>query len=132
MSTGPEATDIRLRGIRFLGLELKPGFTALNVTTFYMLMFVGGMVISFKSTFLSYIVKSPEYYKVPQNETASIVGDLAFYSELVVFPCHLLLGSLMDVVGRKLPTTVGLLGCAVAIACIPYGHKVYPDLCLMR
>ncbi len=132
MSTGPEATDIRLRGIRFLGLELKPGFTALNVTTFYMLMFVGGMVISFMSTFLSYIVKSPEFYKVPQNETASIVGDLAFYSELVVFPCHLLLGSLMDVVGRKLPTTVGLIGCAVAIACIPYGHKVYPDLCLMR
>ena len=132
MSTGPESTDIKLRGIRFLGLELKPGFSALNVTTVYMVMFVGGLVMSFMSTFLSYIVKSPEYYNVPQNETASTLGDLGFYSELVLFPCHLLLGSLMDIVGRKLPTTVGLFGCAMAIACIPYGHKVYPDLCLMR
>jgi MFS family permease len=90
------------------------------------------MVMSFMSTFLSYIVKSPEYYNVPQNETASTLGELGFYSELVLFPCHLLLGSLMDIVGRKLPTTVGLFGCAMAIACIPYGHKVYPDLCLMR
>jgi len=132
MSTGPESTDIKLRGIRFLGLELKPGFSALNVTTVYMVMFVGGLVMSFMSTFLSYIVKSPEYYNVPQNETASTLGELGFYSELVLFPCHLLLGSLMDIVGRKLPTTVGLFGCAMAIACIPYGHKVYPDLCLMR
>ena len=95
-------------------------------------MFVGGLTTSFVNTFLSYIVKSPDYYKVKKTEAATVVGDLAFYSELVIIPCHILLGSLMDVTGRRVPTVIGLLGCAAAITCIPYGHSVYPDLCLMR
>jgi len=120
------------RGLRFIGLDLNPGFTRMNVCAFYMLMFVGGLTTSFVNTFLSYIVKSPEYYDVKKTEAATVVGDLAFYSELSIVPCHILLGSLMDVTGRRAPTVIGLIGCAIAITCIPYGHTVYPDLCLMR
>jgi sugar phosphate permease len=84
------------------------------------------------NTFLSYLVKSTEYYKVPNAEAGETLGNLTFYAELAVIPSHLLLGTIMDSFGRRVPTCVGLLVTGICIACMPYGHEIYPDLCVMR
>ena len=118
--------------MKFLFLALKKEVSGFNVSSFYLIQFAAAIVTSFMNTFLSYIVKSPEYYNIPRDHTASVVGTLAFYSELVIIPFHLLLGSLMDVMGRKIPTVTGLLTCGAAIIGIPFGTDIYPDLCIMR
>jgi len=88
--------------------------------------------LNFMTTFLSYVVKSPEYYDIPRDEVGEVVGSLAFYSELAILPWHLLLGGIMDTVGRKIPTVLGLLLSGVSIIGIPFGKNIYPDLCIMR
>ncbi len=84
------------------------------------------------TTFFPYIIKSPEYYDVPEDKEASVVGNLAFYAELAILPSHFLIGGVLDIFGRKIPTVLGMLISGVCICLIPFGRSVYPDLCILR
>lgn len=85
----------------------------------------------FKSTFLSFIIKSPEYYDVPDEKAGDEVGSLGFYSEIVVILFDLVLGFIMDNFGRKLPTVIGFGMAGVSIIMIPFGKNIYPTLLIL-
>ena len=116
----------------FVFLEMKEGIRGLNVSSAFLNQFAAGLILSFINAFLSYIVRSPEYYNIPKDQTATVVGDLGFYTELVIIPCHIILGGAMDIVGRRLPTVLGLLAAGISIILIPFGSSIYPTLCLLR
>ena len=84
------------------------------------------------TTFLSFIVKDPRYYDIPKDKLANYLGTLTFIAELFIIPSHLILGGLMDNVGRKWPTVIGLFVSGVCIALIPLGKSIYPTLCILR
>ena len=113
-------------------LRLQESISWVNVSTYFLIQFGYSLAISFMNTFLSYLVKSTEYYKVPKAEAGETIGNLTFYAELAIIPSHLLLGTIMDSFGRRVPTCIGLLVTGISIACMPYGHEIYPDLCVMR
>lgn len=87
---------------------------------------------SFMTTFLSFIVRSPAYYNIPRDQSASVLGGLAFIAELVMLPFSLVLGAVMDAFGRKIPTIVGIMIAGIAIILIPFGKDIYPELCIYR
>ncbi len=117
---------------RFLFLKKKPDVSGFNVSSFFLIQFAAAIVLTFMNQFLSNIVRSPEYYNIPKNESGRVIGNLAFYTELTIIPMHFILGAVMDAFGRKYPTVIGLLIAGVCIISIPYGHVIYPDLCVMR
>ena len=84
------------------------------------------------NTFLSFIVKDPRYYNVPKSDLANQLGTLTFIAEIFLIPSHILLGSLMDSVGRKWPTVIGLFISGFCMMMIPLGRSIYPTLCILR
>lgn len=84
------------------------------------------------NTFLSFIVKDSRYYNIPKENLAYLLGTLTFIAELFLIPSHLLLGSLMDSVGRKWPTAIGLFISGFCMMMIPLGRSIYPTLCILR
>mmetsp|Transcript_27078 Transcript_27078/g.36877 ORF Transcript_27078/g.36877 Transcript_27078/m.36877 type:complete len:80 (-) Transcript_27078:904-1143(-) len=43
-----------------------------------------------------------------------------------------ILGAVMDLCGRKIPSIGGYLICGLTLILMPYFHKVYPELLLFR
>jgi MFS family permease len=111
---------------------MKPDVSKFNVSTFFLIQAAWGIGLTFMNTFLSFIVKDPRYYDIPKSELAQYLGNLTFIAELFIIPSHLLLGGLMDAVGRKWPTVIGLMVSGVCIALIPLGRSIYPTLCILR
>jgi len=61
------------------------------------------------------------------------MGNLTFTAELFIIPSHLLFGLLMDAVGRKYPTSIGLILAGVSIALMPQPDaEVFPILYVLR
>ena len=85
------------------------------------------------NTFLIYIVKDPLYYNVENEKVGTTMGDLAFTAELFIIPAHLLFGALMDSVGRKYPTSIGLIMAGICITLMPRPNaEVFPGLYILR
>jgi hypothetical protein len=55
-------------------LLLKPGFTAFNVISYYILAFTIAVVIPFITVQITYILKDKDSYNLPPNEVAKIAG----------------------------------------------------------
>lgn len=60
------------------------------------------------------------------------MGDLGFYSELSTMAFDLILGTILDVFGRKIPTITGFLIASICIMGMPMGTKVYPTLLILK
>jgi MFS family permease len=104
---------------KFLWLSKREGVSGLNVSTYFLLQLATALVATFMNTFLIFIVKDPDYYDVKKEDAGSTLGNLTFTAELFIIPSHLLFGLLMDAVGRKYPTSLGLVLAGVSIALIP-------------
>jgi MFS family permease len=89
------------------------------VSTYFLLQLATALVATFMNTFLIFIVKDPDYYDVKKEDAGSTLGNLTFTAELFIIPSHLIFGLLMDAVGRKYPTSLGLVLAGVSIALIP-------------
>ena len=88
---------------------------------------------TFMNTFLIYIVKDPLYYNVKNKDAGTTMGNLTFIAEIFILPSHFLFGVLMDTVGRKYPTSIGLVIAGVSIALMPQEHAdVFPTLYILR
>ncbi len=113
-------------------LKLNEGVQWYNVLAYFIIQFQANMLVNFMTSFLSFIVKSEDYYNVPKEEAGSILGDLGFYAELSVLVFDILLGTIMDIFGRKIPTISGFVIASAALIAIPFGHNVYPTLCILK
>lgn len=104
---------------KFLMLKMNENVTGFNVSTYFLIQSACSIGITFMNSFLVYIVKDLEYYNVPKADLGRVLGDLTFVAELFIIPSHLILGALMDAVGRKYPTALGLLLAGISISLIP-------------
>jgi len=81
---------------------------------------------------LIFIVQSPDYYNVPQDQVGQISGDCSFYAEIAVIFFDLVLGVIFDVFGRKIPTGIGFAITGTSILLTPYFSTIYPSFLLLR
>ena len=103
-----------------------------HVVSYFLVQFGANLLLNFMNTFLSFIVKSKDYYNVPGDEAASLIGSLGFYAEICVLIFDILLGSVMDIFGRKLPIIIGFLIAAIAVIVIPFSQSALPSLFMLR
>jgi MFS family permease len=77
------------------------------------------MCIQIILSFISFIIKDPKYYNVSNDIYASEMGYIASIAELVVIFFDIILGPIMDKIGRKIPIIVGFTCISIAMALIP-------------
>lgn len=116
-----DLTNTVIADNKFLYLQLKLETTRLNIIAFFVLQFATYLLLGFMQSFLSYILKSPEYYHVPKGDAGNVLGTLGFYSEIAVILADFVIGALMDLIGRKKPIIIGLLLASLSVIAIPYG-----------
>lgn len=104
----------------------------MNIIAYFVMIFQSYILLNFMASFLSFLVTSPDYYDVPKDHAGRVVGDLGFYGTISVMAFDLVLGTLMDLIGRKLPIIYGLLYSSCVIVSMPFGHNVYPTLLIWR
>ncbi len=112
---------------------MKENVNGFNVSTYFLIQGAIIIGITFMNSFLVYIVKDPEYYNVKKPDLGTVLGNLTFVAELFILPSHLILGSIMDSIGRKIPTVIGIIIAGVCIILIPEEHSsVFPTLYILR
>ena len=68
----------------------------------------------------------------PNVNAGKIVGNLGFYSDISVVLLDLILGSLMDLFGRKYLSLTGFIIAGAAQIIIPFSKKIYPGMLICR
>ena len=111
---------------KFMWMTLTPGTKKINVLGMWSLSFVVTLILFIKVSCFTYILV--EDYSVAQSDAGKIAGTLGFYGCLLVLPSELLLGSLSDLIGRKILIVLGLSMCSFALVAITFGSKVYPTM----
>ncbi|MFQ3632334.1 MFS transporter [Roseiflexus sp.] len=81
-------------------VELHPGVSRLNMSTFYFSAFISICLLSFVNLIQPYLLT--EILKVPLSEQGSVTGAILFWHEMVIIFTIGLAGSLSDTVGRRL------------------------------
>ena len=84
------------------------------------------------NTFVSYLLLNKSYYNVPKDEIGNVLGSLGLYTEIGVMVCDVLVGLLLDLVGRRSMIILGFLITGVSIIAMPYGNSVFPYLCVFK
>ena len=105
--------------LKFMWMTLTPGTKKINVLGMWSLSFVVTLILFIKVSCFTYILV--EDYSVAQSDAGKIAGTLGFYGCLLVLPSELLLGSLSDLIGRKILIVVGLSMCSFALVAITFG-----------
>jgi MFS family permease len=113
-------------------LKLKRQINGFHIMSYYLMTFTILVIIQFINQFLTFILKSPEYYHVDPSEVGKTAGDCGFYAELFVIAFDMVLGVLFDTVGRKIPTVIGFMLVGLSIAATPWFKEVFPWFYLMR
>ena len=103
-----------------------------NITSYFLVAFGAHTILTFMNTFLSFIIKSKDYYNEPNDEAATTIGNMAFYAEISVIIFTLFLGSIMDFYGRKFPIIIGFLVSGISMILIPFCSSVFPFLYILR
>ncbi len=117
------------KGIRpkeYLWLKLNPDITGFHIVSYLIMCFTLYLIIQFIVSFLIYILQSPDYYNVPDDQVGTITGDCGFYAEITVVMLDMILGVIFDTVGRKAPVVIGFIVCGLSIGATPFFHQVYP------
>ncbi len=81
-------------------VELHPGVSRLNMSTFYFSAFISICLLSFVNLIQPYLLT--EILRVPLSEQGSVTGAILFWHEMVIIFTIGLAGSLSDRVGRRL------------------------------
>ena len=86
------------------------------------------MVLQIQITLLSYLL----YETDPTKDSGRVVGNLGFYADITVVLLDLILGSLMDLFGRKALSLVGFAIAGVAQIIMPICPRIYPGMLICR
>ena len=98
-------------------IKLREGVTRINMTSLFLVQFVVCLLLTLQTVFVTYLLE--QVFNITGSETAKVVGDLGFVSEIGVLCTELFLGYSLDLFGRKRLTVIGLLISGVAIAMQP-------------
>mmetsp|Transcript_25367 Transcript_25367/g.17924 ORF Transcript_25367/g.17924 Transcript_25367/m.17924 type:complete len:194 (+) Transcript_25367:28-609(+) len=120
------------RPIKFLGLDLKRGIQKKNVSAFLTMMFSVNVIIYFLTSFMVFIIESPDFYDVSPDEAGQLLGNIGFYAELIAIVEGICIGMLFDIIGRRVLICIGVALCGIAIALVPLFKQVYPYFLILR
>jgi MFS family permease len=102
---------------KLLGLEVNPGISGWNVTTFYFSCLAAILLASFMPQMQPYLLT--EFLDIEQSRHGSVSGNLNFWAEMVIIFSVGLWGALSDRFGRKPVMVAGFLIMAL-------GFHLYP------
>ena len=71
-------------------------------------------------------------YDQPSDQVPDLIGRIGMYAEICAIIQGLLMGVIIDTLGRKIPLIFGQVEAAVAIAAIPLFKQVYPWFFICR
>lgn len=113
-------------GICFLGMYLTPGTTRLNIAA--MLLSYLGMFIflNMKTAGIGYLLQAD--FDVTQQDTGKVVGSINSISTIAQLCASFFLGTLMDVIGRRIPISTGMIGSASMLILMTFVQDVYPGV----
>ena len=98
-------------------MKLNPGATRFNVVSLFLGSFAASIMVHIMSSFAIYLLD--DRHHITDKEAGRILGNIGTISDLVAIVSQLFLGSLMDLVGRKKPSIIGLLMASLGILFSP-------------
>lgn len=117
----------------FMGIKLKPSYTALNFLAIPFIFFTMAIVGSFTNTQMIFILRDEEYFAVSKENIGSISNDVMFYMILVTTFLSLVFGYIFDIIGRRKTIFFSLLSAAIFMTMVPFmAPCIYPSLILVR
>ena len=83
-------------------------------------------------SFSTFILTDPKYYNIPVHELGGILGTMGTIEEFLVIVLDLVNGLIFDLVGRKLPISIGMFVAGIGISAIPMFSEIYPGFFICR
>ena len=109
-------------------LKLKLGVSPLNVVSLLLGSFAATIQIVLTSGFTSYLLQ--DHFDLEDAEAAEMVGDVGFVGEIASACTELVIGTLMDMYGRKFISVAGLLFSGVSTLVTPLPTRLIGIYCL--
>lgn len=75
-----------------------------------------------QTDFISYLLD--DHFGIVDSDAGEVIGDIGFVGDLASVSTELILGTLMDLVGRKIPSIAGLILAASATLATPFPKKI--------
>jgi hypothetical protein len=112
------------RSEKFLFLVgMRPGIKSINLL---MLIIFSGYFISLLSFMISvqqFVVQ--HYLHIPTEDQGKVIGDMAFYTEIIILCLGWIFGTLSDRIGTRKPfIIIGSTVVAVCLALMPFASSV--------
>jgi len=110
-------------------IALAQGVSVWNALSMQLGAFLIAVLVPFLNFVQPYLLT--EHLGIPQSEQGQIVGDLGFYTEIVILLMSGLVGALSDRVGRRIIYAVGIAVMALSLVLYPLASG-YWELVLYR
>ena len=80
-----------------------------NVISFFMMQYVINVGAWMIFSYDSFILRDKNYYKIPEDDVASVMVKVGLIDELICICFDFFLGPIYDILGRKWPSIFGVL-----------------------
>ena len=88
--------------------------------------------MSFVLSFVTFILKNPYYYNIPDDEIAQNYGMISSIIEIIGIFQNCIMGLIFDTLGRKWPLITGLITQSLATSVIPLFSSLFPSFFIIR
>ncbi|TPX35549.1 hypothetical protein SmJEL517_g02060 [Synchytrium microbalum] len=116
--------------VKFLGLNLKPGVSAVNFGSFLAATFVSILLFVFLNGSQSFLLS--DIIHLSKEVLGRSAGGLSFADELFSLFAVVIWGIVSDFVGRRTVYSVGYILMGLGLALYPLMGRLLPDLLLAR
>ncbi len=110
-------------------MNLNPGISRINVLSTFGLQFAVVLFAYLNFSITTYLLVAD--YGIAQSDSGKVAGRLALYITFAVLPAEALLGTLMDIFGRKNMIWVGTVLVGVCLILKTLFTQVYPALLIV-
>ena len=117
MNNPPKFTKFVVEDKNFLWMPLNDDVKRRNVAS-YMLAYFGLVcVASMNLDFFSFLLE--DNLAITGGDAADVISKVSLVCTIVILSFQVFIGAAMDLVGRKLPTIIGLTICGLCILLMP-------------
>lgn len=107
---------------KFLGIQIYPGVSGWNMSTFYLTCIVTILLGTFVNAFQPFLFT--EIMNIPTDQHGVVSGKLNFAGEIAIISTVGVWGALSDKIGRRIVMTAGFLLVAVSLYLYPTAKDV--------
>ena len=109
-------------------LRMKDGVTRLNVFSLLVGVFAINIQLALWNSFTVYLLD--DNFGIVDDKAAKVLGNIGFVGDIASASTELILGTLMDVFGRKAISITGLLVAGLASLSSPFPRRLIGIYCL--